>query len=506
MTTKIRLALAGAAVAFGCAGVAEAINLSVPAINGDTSRTQLGDGTGVIVGILDSGVDDTHPALTGNDSQGNPRLVAEGNFVPTEPANTGDDVHGHGTWVSSVVLGNDPNGNFLGMATDARFVNARVLNNNNGFNTGSWVENGVGFAISQGADVLNLSLNFFANASNGNQELDEMLDWAAQTQGISVAVCAGNISQAQNNDPRVRSPGSAYHGVSVGLTDFDFDQVASGSSIAFTQDGRMKPDVVAPGTSITMANDDHETQADYTSASGCSFATPHVAGLMAQMIDAGRTNQLSTSPLVIKSTLMNAASKDVLDKQGNPWDGASTRRPLDTHSGAGQIDGAATAIQYLAGEHGEGMVPAIGWDLGEVDPLDSVEYEIDTTLVNDSMLTATLTWFRDVTRIDRGAQGLDAADIFTSEELNDLDLLLLEDGVPVAVSDSLVDNVEHIYHQVSPQKTYTLRVEGVDVDLDGRQFSLAWSALAVPEPGAAGLALIAALALTRRRGALRRAA
>ena len=53
----------------------------VARINGDDSRDLLGDGTNVIVGVIDSGIDDTHPGLAGTDSLGRTRMVAEGNFV-----------------------------------------------------------------------------------------------------------------------------------------------------------------------------------------------------------------------------------------------------------------------------------------------------------------------------------------------------------------------------------------------------------------------------------------
>ncbi|HEY2838374.1 MAG TPA: hypothetical protein VGJ26_04455, partial [Pirellulales bacterium] len=65
---------------------------AVAAIGGDTSAALLGPGTGVIVGIVDSGVSDSHPFFTGDDSLGQPRLVAQQNFVTTESSNTGDDV------------------------------------------------------------------------------------------------------------------------------------------------------------------------------------------------------------------------------------------------------------------------------------------------------------------------------------------------------------------------------------------------------------------------------
>ena len=56
-----------------------------------------------------------------------------------------------------------------GFAPDARYVNARVLDSNVGFSNDVQVRNGIGFAIDQGADVLNLSLNYFATFSSGNQ-------------------------------------------------------------------------------------------------------------------------------------------------------------------------------------------------------------------------------------------------------------------------------------------------------------------------------------------------
>ncbi|MEM8679149.1 MAG: S8 family serine peptidase, partial [Planctomycetota bacterium] len=359
-------------IGFGITAPLDALDESRAAIGADVSQLLLGDGTGVTVGIIDSGVDDTHPGLTGLDSLGQPRFVAEANFVTTEPGNMGDDVHGHGTAVAGVILGTEiPAGSVTiqGVAPDARFINARVLDSNNGFSTGSWVLNGVGFAVEQGADVLNLSLNFFAPNSDGNSSLDLMLDWATG-EGVHVAACAGNIGQGTGTSA-VRGPGSLYNGFSVGRTGNDFASVHPDSANAFTEDGRMKPDVVAPGTNIRTFNDDWETGADFTFSSGCSFATPHTAGLLAQQIDFGRTQGLATHPLVTKATMMNTAAR-VLDKGLQPWEVASSAQvggvtrmdgPLDTHSGAGQINGVALHNQYAAGEQAPGAVARTGWDL-----------------------------------------------------------------------------------------------------------------------------------------------
>ena len=129
-------------------------------------------------------------------------MVAEANFVTTEPGNIGDDVFGHGTWVASVALSSDAIN--TGFAPDARYVNARVLDSGVGFANDVQVRNGIGFAIDQGADILNLSLNYNATFSSGFSPLDLMLDWAAYARGVNSAVAVGNIPVDPNSPPAIR--------------------------------------------------------------------------------------------------------------------------------------------------------------------------------------------------------------------------------------------------------------------------------------------------------------
>jgi Subtilase family len=476
---------------------ARALDHSVPAVHGDLSRALLGDGTGVVIGFVDSGVDDTHPALAG-------RMDAEKNFVTTESGNTGDDVYGHGTWVASAALSSDPT--YTGMAPGAHYVNARALNSSNGFNTDTWVRNGIGYAIDQGVDIMNLSLTYNAAVNTGNTQLELMIDWAAYARGISTTLAAGNIVSSSPHTTAVRGPASAYNGVTVGRTTADFSRVDSDSAMAFTGDGRMKPDVVAPGTGLTLANDDWEgNNLDWDvfsdNVGGTSFAAPHVAGLMAQQIGAGIDLGLSTNPLVVKATIMNSADKSVLDKSGNAWEPANltlpggvltTTQPLDTDSGAGQIDGLALATQYLAGEQRPTGAKSIGWDLHAVNNGQSIDYTIHRPLEAGSMLTATLTWFRHVSRTDDGDGIVDAGDTFTQMALNNLNLQILRDGVLLAQSISTKDNVEHLNFLVPDEANYTLRVIGQSVAGGAETYGLAWwGAGLVPEPSSLTLALLA---------------
>jgi hypothetical protein len=296
--------------------------------------------------------------------------------------------------------------------------------------------------------------------------------------------------------------------------------VHSNSGEAFTSNNRMKPDVVAPGSTLSLANDDWESQADWDSnLSGCSFATPIVAGLMAQQIEAGNRLGFSTDPLVIKSTIMNSAEK-VLNKQGLAWEPTSViesagvysaEHPLDTHSGAGQVNGEVLSMQYLAGEQGPGLVNPIGWDLNTISNLQTYDYTIDPSLIFGSKLSATLSWYRMVDRIDNGNGIVDAGDIFTAPiPLSDMNLQILKNGILVAESISAADNVEHLFIDIDRSAQYTLRVVGTGVfgPVDTPQrFGLAWFGTAVPEPNSFAMLVIAFGAIaTNRRVACSRAA
>ncbi len=469
-----------------------ALDESVPRIHGAESRTGLGDGTGIVIGIIDSGVDATHPALAGLDSLGQSRLVAAANFVRTESDLTADDVFGHGTSVAGVALSADTV--FTGLAPDARFVNSRVLDSHNNFQASDWVIDGIGFAIANGADVLNLSLNMYAAASQGKTRLDLVADWAAYELEIPIAACVGNISQAANGNTAPRAPGAAFNVFSVGRTTrnfgYNYGHVDTDSSYGPTADGRSKPDLVAPGNAITTLSDDWELLPgdadDYRNQSGCSFATPHVTGMLAQQLEYGAAHGLSVSPLVLRSTMLNSAEK-VFDRLGQPWqpnasfldgDVWSITQPLDNESGAGQIDGATLADQYLAGQFPPGDVPSIGWDLNTVVVDTFADYRLPDSLSAGSRVAATLTWARHVRRFDlNGNQIVDAADAFiASEALDNLDLALLCDGVPVVISESLVDNLEHLFWRIAQEGDYTLRVSRQIVENSGDDeiYSLAW--------------------------------
>jgi hypothetical protein len=215
--------------------------------------------------------------------------------------------------------------------------------------------------------------------------------------------------------------------------------------------------------------------------------------MLAQQMEFGRANGLSVHPLVLRSTMLNSAEK-VYDRDGQPWqpnlsspseNGWMIESHFDTDSGAGQINGAALAAQYSAGHYAPGDVAATGWDLNVIEGLSSLDYTISATLEPGERIAATLTWSRHVRRIDlNGNDLIDSGDSFiATDALDNLDLTLLRDGVPVVASMSLVDNVEHLYWRILDAGVYSLRVSRLDVanSGDGEQYSLAWD-VSLDEP------------------------
>jgi hypothetical protein len=486
------------------ASPALALDVDITRVNGHTLRTQLGDGTGVIVGIVDSGVRSTHPFLAGNDSLGRPRLVAQANFVATEPTNTGDDVFGHGTAVAGAMLSSDAS--LRAVASDARYISARALDSRNSFLFDDWVINATGFAVGNGANILNLSLGYGAADQTGQSKLALMADYLSGTRKIPVVTSAGNIGNSTT--PRPQGPGDGYNVFSVaGSSAFSYNQVAPFSNWNLTGDGRGKPDITAPGQAIQTANVSFASPGQSLTllASGTSFSAASTSAFLASQIEFGRAHSLSTDPLVLKATLLNSAEK-IRGRSGANWSPHSAATstsgvyfvtgPLDRSAGAGQIDGAALARQYAAGEFSPGNVPATGWDLAALTGSSSV-YTLGS-LAAGSSLNLSLAWNRAVNWLDNNSNStIDVADGFVQAgALADLNLALFRDGNLVAESVSEVDNFEHLWLTGLLPGTYSIRITG---DVPGTEYAVAWLGTPVPEPGAVVvLASVGMLGLRRR--------
>ncbi|MEV6305706.1 S8 family serine peptidase [Actinoplanes sp. NPDC051861] len=287
------------------------LDRSVPQIGAPRAWKVGHTGRGVTVAVLDSGIDTGHPDLAG-------AVVGERNFTDS-PTGTADRL-GHGTHVAGIITASG--GRYTGVAPDAGLLNGKVLADD-GFGFESWVIAGMEWAVERGARVVNLSL-----AALFTSEEDPMaaaVDRLTDQSGTLFVVAAGN------NGPKagsVGSPGTADRALTVGAVDRD-DVIAefSGRGPA-GPDGRLKPDVTAPGVGIVstlaegseIAESEPAVDGRYVALSGTSMAAPHVAGAAALL--AGEHQDWTATEL--KPVLMGTA---------DPHDGTS----VDAQ-GAGRID------------------------------------------------------------------------------------------------------------------------------------------------------------------------
>lgn len=251
--------------------------------------------TDVVVGIIDTGIDATHVDLDGG------KVIAFKDFVKGKT--TAYDDNGHGTHVSSIVAGEgDANPAYKGVAPGAALVGIKVLDRR-GSGAMSDVTAGIDWAVQNkdvyGIRVLNLSLGT-SSSSDGTDSTSVAVNNAVAN-GIVVAVAAGNSGPDKYT---IGSPGAAKDALTVGaladvgemgfhITDF--------SSRGPTADGRIKPDIMAPGYNITAAKANSTN--GYVTYSGTSMATPFTAGTVALMLDAN----YSLSPADVRYDIIGTA-------------------------------------------------------------------------------------------------------------------------------------------------------------------------------------------------------
>ncbi|MEV7618051.1 S8 family serine peptidase [Streptomyces sp. NPDC089799] len=234
------------------------------------------DGKGVKIAVLDTGIDATHPDLAG-------QVIGAQDFSGSgSPA----DRFGHGTHVASIAAGTGAKtgGRFKGVAPGAKLLNGKVLDDN-GSGADSGILAGMEWAVTQGAQVVNLSLG--GPDGPDIDPLEAAVNKLSAEKGVLFAISAGNSGPSATGT--IGSPGSADAALTVGAVD-DADVLARFSSTGpRTGDGAVKPDVTAPGVDITAAaapgsvieREVGQNPAGYLTISGTSMAAPHAAGAAA---------------------------------------------------------------------------------------------------------------------------------------------------------------------------------------------------------------------------------
>jgi subtilisin family serine protease len=291
----------------------------VLAVGADTSPF---DGEGVTVAILDTGIDDAHPAFKGVE------------IVQADFTGEGDgDLNGHGTHCAGTVFGQDVDGLRIGVAKNVdRALIGKVLGTNGG-GSSDGIASAIQWALDEGANVISMSLGIdypglvkrlevqgfptqlaTSRALEGyraNIELFASLAELARTRGnltnsaAIVIAAAGNESKRGENpdyEIAVAPPAAANGVVSVGALG------RSDDGLTVADFSNTRPEVSGPGVGVRSA----KLGGGLTAMNGTSMATPHVAGVAALWASKALSNTGSISHSALRSQLVASGQEQDL--------------------------------------------------------------------------------------------------------------------------------------------------------------------------------------------------
>ncbi len=296
------------------------LDVASPVVNAPSVwKSNLG-GKGVGIAILDTGIY-PHPDLTLPVN----RIKAFKDFINyrSQPY----DDNGHGTHCAGDAAGNGSksNGKYRGPAPEANLIGVKVLNRQ-GAGRMSAILAGIQWCIKNrkkyNIRIMSMSLGAQASISYKEDPLCRAVRKAWEA-GLCVCVAAGNDGPDKKT---VNSPGIDPAVITVGALDdkktisLNDDSVAYFSSRGPTLDGRIKPDLVAPGANIIALRSPDSTLDKYSrkarvgkwyiSLSGTSMATPICAGVAALILQ----KRPGLKPRVVKRILTSTCRTVSLDQ------------------------------------------------------------------------------------------------------------------------------------------------------------------------------------------------
>lgn len=252
------------------------------------------NGSGVVVGVVDSGVDATHPALQG-------KVLAFYNGQ-TRTTSAPQDFEAHGTHVSGTIVGGDRSQNWIGVAPGAKIVMAGALQNYDTMIEGmQWfVDLDKNPDVARSVKAVNCSWN---TDGATDQEVFYRAIAAWEAAGILPIFSVGNSGPNANTVTAPHEYPGAFDVGAYGLDAKNRLVVADFSSRGpgkFRGMPGQKPDITAPGVAINSS----VPGGNYQQQDGTSMAAPHVTGAVALLLQINP----QLNPAQLKQILLQSAT------------------------------------------------------------------------------------------------------------------------------------------------------------------------------------------------------
>nr|WP_216675749.1 S8 family serine peptidase [Brevibacillus sp. HB1.3] len=413
-------------------------------------------GKGQIVGVADTGLDTgklqaMHPDFKGQIE----KLISLGR------PNDASDVHGHGTHVAGSIVGTGAasNGQYRGTAPGAKLVFHSIENAKGKLVTD--VETILQEAYEEGARIHS---NSWGANDKGEYSLSSLLfdRFLWEHPDMTVLVAAGN--EGDKGYKTIGSPATAKNVIAVGATENvrpnlgknsdKADDVWVSSSRGLTGDGRLKPDIVAPGTAILSTRSSlapsknfyKRFNEQYAYMNGTSMATPILAGGVAQIREfLQEEGEKNPSGALVKAMLLTSADNLDEDMREQGFGRANLANAIKTNY-KDEKDGIRTrekvTYKVKVSDDSKPLAITLAW----------TDYPAaivaKRALVNDLNLKVTTP----------SGEKLNGNDFFEAPYNDEVDNL---------------NNVEQVWITEPEQGTYTVTVEGYNIPKGPQPYALA---------------------------------